>query len=557
MWDSILEHNNQTLQRYSEAKFKIINSSLSLNNAIALMKQERISCLLIESQRKLTGILTERDLVELIFSGKDLTLLNVEQVITQEAIFLDVEMDISLTEIASIFQRYHISHIPLVNTTGKGVGIITPSSILSNLDSQELANTIDFLGHGCDLEAKAAAVEKIDKQIQKQQLEIAQLKNQNQKLKTKNQLLQQRLKNECDLDQAYLRDRIQDQKEREELLPKWQFLKTVLEQIPGGVVIAEASSGKYLFVNDNLAKLFCRKTIQFDNLEDYIYFGFLEDDDSLSPLENCPLVKALNNNPVQGEEMRSLGGDEVIRTLFVNSTPIYNSQGTIVAAIATFYDIKNTQQTRLVRQETADKSIFLKEIHHRIKNNLQVVSALLDLQSEQVQDKAAYSLLEKSQARIQTMALIYEKLYTSSNIERIDFADYVNSLTQYLYDSFIEDYKHIDLILNIEPIQLTIDLATPCGLIINELVTNSLQHGFKHQDRGKIQIDFFLDKNSQYNMQVKDDGSGINPQISIMNNFEFLGISMVESLVIEQLKGTWKKNYSNGCAIDITFPRKN
>jgi|GEM_PF-2488213 len=542
MPDHPLEQNSHPLQKYSEAKFKIINPFLGLNKAIALMKQDRISYLLIESQQKLTGILTEWDLIELIFSLKDLSLVNVGQVMTQNPIVLNVETDLSLAEIASLFGYHHICHLPLVNQAGKGVGVITPSSILSYINDQKVSNISEFedVGEG--------------ETNQKKQLEIAQLKSQNQKLQAKNQLLQQQQKTH-DLNRVEKCDRFEDRDElSQQLAQEHKFLKTILEQIPGGVIIAEATSGKYLFTNDRLAEIFGREITKIDHLEDYTYFGFLEDDDSPSPLENCPLVKALKNNPVRAKEMRSLGRDEVIRTLLVNSAPIYNSQGTIIAAIATFYDISDLKQAQLAKKETANKSIFLKEIHHRIKNNLQVISALLDLQSEQVEDLAAYSLLEKSQARIQTMALIYEKLYSSSNIEHIDFADYITSLTQYLYDSFIEDYKQIELVLNIEPIQLSIDLATPCGLIINELVTNSLQHGFKDRDRGRIQIDFFIDKNDWYNLQIADNGSGINPQINIKNNPEFLGINMVESLVTEQLKGTWKSFYRNGCAIEITFP---
>ena len=386
---------------------------------------------------------------------------------------------------------------------------------------------------------------------QKQELKIARLQSQIHELTVENRLLEQQLSQEKQhLDRVYA-DRLQN---RTESAQDRQFLQTVLAHLPGGIIIAEAASGKSLFSNNCLANIFRRETIQIDKFEDYLTFGLLEDDDSLSRWSKFPLAKALANNPVRGEEMRYLCGDRVIRTLFVNSVPIYDPHGTIIAAIATFYDITNIKRTKSA-QPAANKSIFLKEIHHRLKNNLQIVSALLDLQSEQVQDRLAYSLLEKSQARIQTMALIHEKIYSSDNIEKIDFSDYVTSLTRYLYDSFIEDYKQIELVLDIESIQLNIDLATPCGLIINELVVNSLQHGFKNRDRGRIEINFFLDRQNQYNLQIADNGSGINPQIYIKNNPEFLGISMVESLVTEQLRGSWQSSSRNGCVIQITFPQ--
>ena len=550
MHDCPLEQNSYPLQKYSDAKFKVISASLGLNDVIAFVKQDQISCLLIESQQKLIGILTERDLVKLIFSKKDLSFLNVGQVMTRNPIVLNAETNLSSAKIASLFQRYSICYLPLVNSVGRGVGVITPSSILGNLNYQEIDN-VKFLGDDRD-----QATRKIVEQTQNKQLDYLQLKTQNQKLEAKNKLLQQQLQKRHHLKQIDLNDHIHYREKQEKISSEWKFLKTILEQIPGGVIIAEAASGKYVFINKNLAKIFRRKTTQLKKLEDYHFFGFLEDDHSLSPLENCPLVKALANNPVQSEEMRSLCGDKEIRTIFVNSIPICNSQGTVLAAIATFYDIGNTKQDRLAKHEAEYKSFCLKEISHQIKNNLQVISALLDLQSEQVKDKAAYLLLEKSQARIQTMALMYEQLKSSSTIGKIDFGDYVTALTQYLYDSFIEDFKQIELILNIEPIEIGIDLATPCGLIINELVTNSLQHGFTNQDRGKIEIDFFLDQNNFYNVQIKDNGSGINPKMSIKNNLEFLGLSIVESLITEQLKGTWNIVSKNGCLIHITFPKK-
>ena len=404
--------------------------------------------------------------------------------------------------------------------------------------------------------------QEIVKYRQKQELEITRLKTLVKKLTIKNRLLEQLLSNKKgDLEGVLIGDRnldsrklIQEPKTNEQL--NRQFLQTVVEQMPGGVIIVEAPLGQCLLTNHAFPKIFHREITPNNIFDDYGYFGLLEEDGNLSPLESCPLIKTLKNNPVAGEEMEFLCGDGVVRTFLVNSVPIYDSLGLVIFAIATFNDITDIKQAQIAQQEAANKSIFLKEIHHRVKNNLQVISALLDLQSEQVRDQVAYSLLEKSQARIQTMALIHDKLYSSNNIEQINFADYVTALTRYLHDSFVEDYNQIELILNIEPIQLSINLAMPCGLIINELVTNSLQHGFEHHQDGRVQIDFFINDNSQYILQISDNGSGIDPKLNISDNPEFLGMSIVQSLISEQLKGTWKSLSNNGCTIQIAFPRK-
>ena len=353
-------------------------------------------------------------------------------------------------------------------------------------------------------------------------------------------------------------DRIKAKQEREQLLrqidQERQFLESVLQQMPAGVMIVQPPSGKIILFNDNVSAILRHQITSINNIEDYAKFGCLEADGNPKKVEDYPLIKAFSGETTQGLEIDYLCGDGVIRTLFTNTAPIRNHQSQIIAAIATFYDVTEQKQAQAAQKEAENKSILLKEIHHRIKNNLQIVSALLDLQTEQIQDRAAQILLEKSQARIQTMALIHEKLYNSQNLERVNFLEYVTSLSRYLYDSFIQDFKQIQITLDLEPTELSLDLATPCGLIINELVVNSLQHGFVNQATGEIKIKFKKYAESYY-LCIQDNGSGSNLEFNtISNNTQFLGLSLVESLVEKQLKGTWKINQDHGFVIEITFP---
>ena len=355
-------------------------------------------------------------------------------------------------------------------------------------------------------------------------------------------------------------DRIQAKQERELLLEKIererQFLKCVLQQMPAGVVIAESPTGEIISSNQRAAEIIRYPQLSYlRTVEDYGSLQLWHADGTPKETHELCLFKALKGEVTSGEEIIILCGDGIKRTLLANAAPVRDKECKIIAAIITFYDITELKQAQAAKKDAKYKSILLKEIHHRIKNNLQVVSALLDLQSEQIENKNAVVLLEKSQARIQTMALIHEKLYSSGNLEKIDFKEYLTSLTRYLRDSFIRDFQTIELILEIEPTYLSIDRATPCGLIINELIVNSLEHGFVDRETGKIKITFNRRSNN-YHLVVRDNGRGISPQIDIAktSDSQYLGLSLVKSLVEQQLKGTYKIQQDNGCVIQITFP---
>ena len=346
-------------------------------------------------------------------------------------------------------------------------------------------------------------------------------------------------------------DRIQAKQEIER---ERQFLKSILQQMPAGVVIAEPPSGKIILSNQRAADIIRFSQLpSIHKIEDYDSIKTWHSDGTPKKSSDFALLKALKGETSSGEEVDVLCGDRIRRTLLVNAAPIRKEKSNIIAAIATFSDITELKQAQALKRDAENKSTLLKEIHHRIKNNLQIVSALLDLQSEQVKDKNAIVLLEKSQARIQTMALIHEKLYSSRNLEKIDFAEYLTSLTRYLRDSFIQDFQTIKLTLKIESIYLNLECATPCGLIINELVVNSLEHGFVEQEIGEIQI-IFTHQDNSYHLIVKDNGCGISPQVDLENNTQFLGLSLVRSLVEKQLKGSCKIYQDYGCVIQITFP---
>ena len=202
---------------------------------------------------------------------------------------------------------------------------------------------------------------------------------------------------------------------------------------------------------------------------------------------------------------------------------------------------QNTQEK--LEYSLREKEILLKEIHHRVKNNLQVVSSMLTLQAAQIKDPFLIDTLMDSQNRVQSMALIHEKLYQSTNLSQVDFAGYLESLVSFLYRSIISIHKDVTLNVRAEPVKLEIDLAV--------LVSNALKHAFPDRNKGEITIQLRSRPDNQVEMVVCDDGVGIPESIDIQNS-PSLGLQLVNALV-NQLDGDLKYRNSRGSQFTITF----
>jgi two-component sensor histidine kinase/ligand-binding sensor domain-containing protein len=214
-----------------------------------------------------------------------------------------------------------------------------------------------------------------------------------------------------------------------------------------------------------------------------------------------------------------------------------------------------TAQQELSRS-LQEKEVLLKEVHHRVKNNMQVISSLLNIQADSVLDERFQTLLTESQQRIKSMALIHENLYRSESLLEINFHDYIEMLTAGLVRFYRFDRLAVSLQLQVENIYLDIDTAVPCGLIINELVSNSLKHGFKDRTgEGHILVRFApRDDGMFYEFSVSDDGNGIPDDMDI-ENASSMGLEIVRILT-EQLDGNWSWRSENGTEFTIEFPRK-
>jgi predicted ATPase/two-component sensor histidine kinase len=229
------------------------------------------------------------------------------------------------------------------------------------------------------------------------------------------------------------------------------------------------------------------------------------------------------------------------------------SQVAISIANAQLY--KDLEDHASVQKSLKQKEVLLKEIHHRVKNNLFVVSTLLDFQSNYVDDPKVIKLLEDCQNRITAMAMVHQHLYGTSELNKINFANYIESLLDNLAYSQASKERNINLILDLEPIELNIESANPCGLIVNELISNAIEHGFSDRGSGNIWLKLKRNSTNQVILTIQDDGVGFKPGLDLYNS-DSLGLELVCTLV-EQLEGEIKLDQTQGTKIEIAFDELN
>ena len=245
--------------------------------------------------------------------------------------------------------------------------------------------------------------------------------------------------------------------------------------------------------------------------------------------------------------------NEVWSEVFLS--PIRDSSGKIseVSGIAhNITEIKKNQQQ--ISRSLKEKEVLLSEIHHRVKNNLQVIISILNLQSTTIQDKITKNYLIECQERIRSMSYIHESLYRNKDFSNIIFSDYVKSISQNLLSSYSTTKRKIEIFYELEHVSLNLDLSIPCGLILNELVSNAIKYAFIGKKKGKIYISL-TKKEAHVLFKISDDGIGFPDEIDFKNT-ETLGLMLVTTLV-EQLNGTIDLTTKSGTEFLITFTNRN
>ncbi|MGQ9471715.1 MAG: PAS domain S-box protein [Candidatus Aminicenantales bacterium] len=232
---------------------------------------------------------------------------------------------------------------------------------------------------------------------------------------------------------------------------------------------------------------------------------------------------------------------------------IYDDEGRLVAIEGIARDVTERMKIQAALEASLrEKEILLREIHHRVKNNMQVISSLLNLQARHLKDKEAAEMFRQAQKRIRSMAMVHEKLYHSQDLTSIDFTDYLKSLAQTIFQDYQQQRGQVKLHIELEPVVLNINQAVPVGLMVNELVTNSLKHAFPWGRKGNIWVRLRRGTEKQVIVQVKDDGVGFPANLD-PKTAESMGMIIITTLV-NQLDGKLELRREGGTDIRITFP---
>jgi PAS domain S-box-containing protein len=268
-------------------------------------------------------------------------------------------------------------------------------------------------------------------------------------------------------------------------------------------------------------------------------------------IDKLDRFKSTGNHELDGKTFESLGlRKDGTEFPFEISIATWGPKGNKFTT-SIIRDVTERKKTeKMLEKSLHEKEILLKEIHHRVKNNLMIISSLLNLQSDYIKDEESKNIFKESQNRARSMALIHERLYQSIDLKRMDFGDYIRSLSTELLHTYEVDPGLIKLKINVEDIFLDINTAIPLGLIVNELVTNSLKHAFPEGNSGEINVDFHpID--DYYEFTVKDNGVGFPEDIDYQNT-ESLGLQIVTSLT-DQIDGEITLDRNNGTKFKITF----
>jgi PAS domain S-box-containing protein len=276
-----------------------------------------------------------------------------------------------------------------------------------------------------------------------------------------------------------------------------------------------------------------------------------ESQEKLDELYNGDLKpsKLINNAYEVTKFFPSIGKDG--KWLYFTAVSIKDDDEQTIAAIETLEDVSNIKNLEQeLKNSLSEKEMLIKEIHHRVKNNLMVISSLLSLQSGYIKDQEDFELFRESQTRAKSMALIHERLYRSDDLKSIDFADYITLLVHDLLNTYNKDNTKIKLNLDLEKVNLDINTSIPLGLIVNELVSNSIKHAFPDNIKGELRISLKF-KDGKYVLVIADDGVGVAESINFRKT-NTLGLQLVTNLT-NQIDGTIELNKANGAEFTITL----
>ena len=322
-----------------------------------------------------------------------------------------------------------------------------------------------------------------------------------------------------------------------------------LDSLLGNYQRAFLRQGQYLHIKDSLFSL--EKTNQVEKLQ--MRYETEEKDQQIALLRSENEVKSLKVS--QQATLRNVLVGSII-ALFLLLGVLYSRyrlKRKSLRQIA-LKKQKIEQRNKSIEIKNRENEVLLREIHHRVKNNLQLILSLLNVQSQRFQDEAVLDFIREGQSRVRSMALVHQDLYQAERLDQVDFAAYLHKLVSHLATMYNTKQRGIDIDIDIRVGEVVVDVnvAIPLGLITNELVSNTLKHAFNDQPEGRVSIYLRLGATRSYRLTVADDGVGL-PEGFDISQTKSLGLKLVRGLT-QQLHGSLTVSNGQGSSFEVTFP---
>jgi len=324
---------------------------------------------------------------------------------------------------------------------------------------------------------------------------------------------------------------------------------SLVEHLPQNVFCKDAA-GLFTFANQRFCRAMGKPLSDIVGKTDADLFppelARKHEQDDARVLESGKMLETVEEHPGPGQEKLYM---QVIKT------PLHDARGKVAGLQGIFTDVTERRRAEeAIRASLEEKTVLLREVHHRVKNNLQIVISLLRLQAARTKNSEALDTFQETGNRIHSMALLHEALYRSQSLAHVNFADYIESLCSHLFRSHGPKAVHVKLERHLEQVSMDLDRAVFCGLIVNELVSNALKHAFPDERTGRIAVELRTTPQEQILLKVADDGVGL-PWGTNLRQTKTLGHQLVFMLA-EKLRGTVEVTRDRGTAFCITFQAK-
>jgi PAS domain S-box-containing protein len=267
--------------------------------------------------------------------------------------------------------------------------------------------------------------------------------------------------------------------------------------------------------------------------------------------EQEQILEAVRSGPIKHYETCRRRKDGTLVDIALTVSPVRNSDGQLIGVSSIARDITEGKMAERMMASLKEKEVLLKEVHHRVKNNLQVISSLLNLQARHVVDPKALEMFKESQNRVRSIALFHERLYQSKDLAHVEAAEYLKNLISNLLATYGATPNAVDLRVVPDDILFGVDVAIPLGLVVNELISNALKHAFPESRRGRVRVLLRREGKDSYVLEVSDDGIGFPKELDF-RCAPSLGLQLVCTLT-EQLGGSIELSNSSGTTFKVAF----